>query len=158
MAIVRRAAAKAGRVDAATASKAVNRINRAEGRKADVRKAADRKAAGPIKAAGRSRPVLRSKAARRRAKAAPAASPARTVAAYGGPPPRRPRPQGPGQGRPHEFKPKPKPLIPITDAMKKGKEPMRTFGDLMQFFEAKTDDKKPPVAEQEGAGREAARP
>lgn len=28
--------------------------------------------------------------------------------------------------------------------MKKGKEPMRTFGDLMQFFEAKTDDKKPP--------------
>ena len=29
--------------------------------------------------------------------------------------------------------------------MKKGKEPMRTFGDLMQFFETKTDDKKPPV-------------
>jgi hypothetical protein len=27
--------------------------------------------------------------------------------------------------------------------MKKGKEPMRTFGDLMQFFEAKTDSKKP---------------
>ena len=43
---------------------------------------------------------------------------------YGGPPPRKPRPQGPGQGRPHEFKPKPKPLIPITEAMKKGKEPM----------------------------------
>jgi uncharacterized protein len=65
---------------------------------------------------------------------------------YGGPPPRRPRPQGPGQGRlPHEFKPKPKPLIPITDAMKKGKEPMRTFGDLMQFFGAATEDKKPPA-------------
>jgi uncharacterized protein len=64
---------------------------------------------------------------------------------YGGPPQRRPRPQGPGQGRPHEFKGKPKPVIPITDAMKKGKEPMRTFGDLMQFFEATTDDKKPPV-------------
>ncbi|MGA2254298.1 MAG: Tex-like N-terminal domain-containing protein, partial [Thermoguttaceae bacterium] len=47
---------------------------------------------------------------------------------YGGPPPRKPRPQGPGQGRPHEFKPKPKPVIPLTDAMKKGKEPMRTFG------------------------------
>jgi len=55
-----------------------------------------------------------------------------------------PRPQGPGQGQPHEFKPKPKPLIPITDAMKKGKEPMRTFGDLMQFFVAKTDDKERP--------------
>jgi uncharacterized protein len=64
---------------------------------------------------------------------------------YGGPPPRRPRPQGPDQGRPHEFKPKPKPLIPITDAMKKGKEPMRTFGDLMQFFGAKPDEKKPPA-------------
>jgi uncharacterized protein len=62
---------------------------------------------------------------------------------YSGPPSRRP--QGGGQGRlPHEFKPKPKPLIPLSDAMKKGKEPMRTFGDLMQFFETKTDDKKPP--------------
>ena len=28
--------------------------------------------------------------------------------------------------------------------MKKGKEPMRTFGDLMQFFGAAPDDKKPP--------------
>jgi protein Tex len=62
---------------------------------------------------------------------------------YGGPP-RKPRPQGPGQSRPPlEFKPAPKPLIPISDGMKKGKEPMRTFGDLMQFFEAKTDEKKP---------------
>ena len=56
---------------------------------------------------------------------------------------------------PHEFKPKPKPLIPITDAMKKGKEPMRTFGDLMQFFGANDGRKKPPVRK-EGAGREAA--
>ncbi len=69
---------------------------------------------------------------------------------YGGPPQRRPRPQGSSrsrsaQDRPHEFKGKPKPLIPITDAMKKGKEPMRTFGDLMQFFGAKTDDQKPPA-------------
>ena len=31
--------------------------------------------------------------------------------------------------------------------MKKGKEPMRTFGDLMQFFGAKTDDKKPPAGQ-----------
>ena len=39
--------------------------------------------------------------------------------------------------------------------MKKGKEPMRTFGDLMQFFEAKDDDKKPP---QKGPKEAAARP
>jgi len=65
---------------------------------------------------------------------------------HGGPPRRKPRPQGPGQGRPYEHKPTPKPLIPITDAMKKGKEPMRTFGDLMQFFGAKPDDKKTPAS------------
>jgi len=68
----------------------------------------------------------------------------------GGPPSRRPRFQGDrgGQG-PREFKPKPGPVTPITDAMKKGKEPMRTFGDLMQFFGdksgSKSDDKKPPA-------------
>ncbi|MGA2034177.1 MAG: S1 RNA-binding domain-containing protein, partial [Thermoguttaceae bacterium] len=80
-----------------------------------------------------------------------------------GPPPSRPpearrgRPQGPPSGRPRvadrpssrpparppQPKPRPKPLIPITDAMKTGKEPMRTFGDLMQFFEVKQED---PVA------------
>jgi uncharacterized protein len=65
---------------------------------------------------------------------------------YGGPPRGKPRPQGGGQGRPFEYKPKPKPIIPITEEMKKGKEPMRTFGDLMQFFEAKTEDTKPPQA------------
>ncbi|MEI8373037.1 MAG: Tex-like N-terminal domain-containing protein [Planctomycetota bacterium] len=69
---------------------------------------------------------------------------------YGGPPSRT-RPQS-GQGRPQEPKPKPKPLIPITDAMKKGKEPMRTFGDLMQFFVTKTDDKKPPVQNKKEQG------
>ena len=41
--------------------------------------------------------------------------------------------------------------------MKKGKEPMRTFGDLMQFFETKTDDKKPPVEQEERVRREGAR-
>ena len=58
---------------------------------------------------------------------------------------RRPRPQGADQGQPHEFKRKPKPMIPITEDMKKGKEPMRTFGDLMQFFVAETDEKDPPL-------------
>ena len=129
--------------------RAVNRINRAVDRKAlgsrvGVPKAEDRRADGPTKAAGRHLPVRRSKAARRRAKAAAPPSPAKTVAAMAVRP-STPRPQGSGQGRPHEFKGKPKPLIPITDAMKKGKEPMRTFGDLMQFFGAATDDKKPPA-------------
>jgi protein Tex len=35
-------------------------------------------------------------------------------------------------------KPKPKPLVPISEAMKKGKEPLRTFGDLLQFREFQT--------------------
>lgn len=39
----------------------------------------------------------------------------------------------------HQPKPKPKPFVPITDAMKKGKEPMRTFGDLQQFYEQKSN-------------------
>ncbi|MEN6449015.1 MAG: Tex-like N-terminal domain-containing protein, partial [Thermoguttaceae bacterium] len=53
---------------------------------------------------------------------------------------RPPRPQGrgrPQQGQhrlPPRPRPAPKPVIPITDAMKKGIEPMRTFGDLMQFY------------------------
>jgi uncharacterized protein len=54
-----------------------------------------------------------------------------------GPPP-KPRYQPP--------KPRPKPLVPLTDAMKAGKEPMRTFGDLLQFYEQKQqgpDDSQP---------------
>ena len=45
-------------------------------------------------------------------------------------------------------KPKPKPVVPITKDMADGKEPMRTFGDLKQFFDKekeepkKKDDKK----------------
>ncbi len=34
---------------------------------------------------------------------------------------------------------KPKPLVPLTNEMKTGKEPLRTFGDLKQFFELKTE-------------------
>jgi len=39
-------------------------------------------------------------------------------------------------------------LIPITDAMKAGKEPLRTFGDLLQFYQTKTvapSDGQPPA-------------
>jgi uncharacterized protein len=59
---------------------------------------------------------------------------------------RPPRPQQQGRGRPQREpyrppprpRPAPKPLIPITEGMKAGKEPLRTFGDLMQFFQQKT--------------------
>ena len=70
------------------------------------------------------------------------------------PPQRRPfqRPGAPrkAHGTPHsrppqyQPKPKPKPLVPLTDAMKKGKEPLRTFGDLKQFFEIKPPEEEPP--------------
>lgn len=57
----------------------------------------------------------------------------------------RPKGKGPprrkGQPRPkYRPKPPPKPLVPITEAMKAGKEPMRTFGDLAQYFEQQQDE------------------
>jgi protein Tex len=86
------------------------------------------------------------------------------VAASGGqsaaprPPQHRPRfqrsggprpPHGAPQGKPHyRPKPKPAPQIPITEAMKKGKEPLRTFGDLKQFLEIKPQE--PEGAEEAG--------
>src|SRR5581483_9921761 len=58
---------------------------------------------------------------------------------------------GKGKGRPASApylpKPKPKPLIPLTDSMKKGKEPLRTFGDLKQFLELKPAE---PTGDQPG--------
>jgi uncharacterized protein len=63
----------------------------------------------------------------------------------------------PAQGRPPHKKfhahpaarpkPKPKPaapLKPLTKGMKEGKEPLRTFGDLKQFFELKHDEPEEP--------------
>jgi len=85
--------------------------------------------------------------------AGPGGPPREDRRGYGGPPSRRPRPQSGGPSQPREFKPKPKPIIPISDEMKKGKEPMRTFGDLMQFFEAATDDKKPGEKEAKRPGK-----
>jgi uncharacterized protein len=66
-------------------------------------------------------------------------------------PPRRP-PAEHGRGRPpaQATPPKPpppkpkKPLKPLTDEMKTGKAPLRTFGDLMQFFELKHSPPPPP--------------
>jgi uncharacterized protein len=44
-----------------------------------------------------------------------------------------------GKGQRNQYRPKapPKPVVPITKEMEEGKEPMRTFGDLKQFFEKK---------------------
>ena len=49
-----------------------------------------------------------------------------------------------GKPRHTERRAKPKPSKPITDAMKEGKEPLRSFGDLQQFFDMQRDDKKKP--------------
>lgn len=53
--------------------------------------------------------------------------------------------QGGGKPRHSERRAvKPKPSKPITDAMKEGKEPLRSFGDLQQFFDMQREDKKKP--------------
>ena len=54
---------------------------------------------------------------------------------------RPPRSKGKRPPKPR-YKPRrrPKPVVPITDEMKHGKEPMRSFSDLAQFFEAKEED------------------
>ncbi len=81
--------------------------------------------------------------------------PPHTGGPQGGQQGRPPRPHGRGRPERQEYRPPPrprpapKPVIPITDAMKTGKEPMRTFGDLLQFYQHKTvdpDDHKPSAA------------
>src|SRR5207248_3176541 len=52
----------------------------------------------------------------------------------------RSRPPKPKFQSPPRRQPKPKPLIPLTNEMKAGKEPLRTFGDLKQFLELKTQE------------------
>ncbi len=49
-----------------------------------------------------------------------------------------------GKPRHTEKRSKPKPMKPITEAMKEGKEPLRSFGDLQQFFQMQKDDKNKP--------------
>ena len=55
------------------------------------------------------------------------------------------RPPQQTQGPPPRPKPKPKPSVPLTKAMKEGKAPLRTFGDLAQFMQLKQAD--PPAEE-----------
>ena len=69
---------------------------------------------------------------------------------------RGPRRGGPprrdgGRPRVHQPPPKPKPMKPITKKMIDGKEPMRTFSDLLQFYQHKGDDGTPPPAAGQGS-------
>ncbi len=48
---------------------------------------------------------------------------------------RRSRKDTPPHQRKQKTRPAPRPVTPITDAMKNGREPMRTFSDLAQFFD-----------------------
>jgi uncharacterized protein len=68
----------------------------------------------------------------------------------GGRAPQRPRPpreQGP---RTYVASGPSGPPKPLTKAMKTGKEPLRTFGDLKQFFESKSADEPPAEPPVEG--------
>jgi uncharacterized protein len=102
---------------------------------------------------------------RRRASPRPAATQRQPAPAAAAPaesrPPRPQRPQRPPRGdrrggppreprtRTYEAKPK-KPAAPITKAMQEGKEPLRTFGDLKQFFESRGATEEPPEASSSG--------
>jgi uncharacterized protein len=90
----------------------------------------------------------RATAARPPRPAAPTTAPAPTTAR-----PPRPRGGGRGQGRdqpPREPRPRTyvargpaKPATPISKAMREGREPLRTFGDLKQFLESRTTAEEP---------------
>ena len=68
---------------------------------------------------------------------------------------RRPPPSQGGQrsesrsGPPPQPKPRPKPVTPITDEMKTGKAPLRSFSDLLQFY----DMQKPGSGGKKDEGR-----
>ncbi len=65
----------------------------------------------------------------------------------------RPRGKPPAaRARPAQDRPKPraKPAPPITDEMKAGKEPMRTFSDLLQFYSQKESEAKPASKAKDG--------
>jgi len=68
-----------------------------------------------------------------------------------GPP--RPRRKGPPKPR---YKPRhrSKPVTPITEEMKTGKEPMRSFSDLAQFFEASQAKPQAPEPKPESSNTE----
>ena len=73
---------------------------------------------------------------------ASAAGPAAGGARTGARPPRQGQPPAgaPKRQPPPKPKGKPRPVVPITKKMAEGREPLRTFGDLKQFFELKRQD------------------
>ena len=76
----------------------------------------------------------------------------------GGRPPRGGNRHGGNRPQP-SYKPpppKPKPVVPLTKAMKEGKAPLRTFGDLQQFIAMQEPKAEPPAAKPEPAVAETA--
>jgi uncharacterized protein len=79
---------------------------------------------------------------------------------------RPPRPDHGPPRLPPKPRPRPRPLTPLTDDMKAGLEPMRSFGDLMQFYEIQHQpgDKErpqkpgPPGRKDQGRRRESKGP
>ena len=49
---------------------------------------------------------------------------------------------------------RPKPVAPITEGMLQGKEAMRTFGDLAQFFQANPEEDEPDGNDTEKSDQE----
>ena len=48
------------------------------------------------------------------------------------------------------------PKAPISEAMKEGEEPLRSFSDLLQFYESKrTEPSTPPAADTSGSNPES---
>jgi uncharacterized protein len=72
----------------------------------------------------------------------PAATPARRASVPAQQPARggRQRSENPNPHGPPKPKGKPRPVVPLTKEMAEGREPLRTFGDLKQFFELKRQD------------------
>jgi uncharacterized protein len=64
----------------------------------------------------------------------------------------RGREGGRGRGGAPTYKPKsrPKPVTPITEEMKEGREPMRSFSDLAQFFGTPQAEPEKPKKKQKG--------
>jgi hypothetical protein len=69
------------------------------------------------------------------------------------------KPGGRDEG-PREFlaKAKPKPVVPLTDKMKTGKEPLRTFGDLLQFMKPAVEETPAAAPETKPTPEQAAKP
>ncbi len=117
---------------------------RQEEARSRVREAKERRKAGPPP-----QPAARAPAEPQPGEVAPRVRPPRPTQARGDRRGGRPRePQGP---RVYEAVAK-KAAAPLTKSMQEGKEPLRTFGDLKQFFESRLSDDKPAEGDGPAAG------